>query len=47
MIKKLIHSSSSLLFIISTIKTFYCSESLCLKISNSFLVIASFLCNAF
>lgn len=42
----IINGSSSFLFIISTIKAFYCSNLLLWKLSNSFLIIASFLCNA-
>ena len=42
----IINGSSSFLFIISTIKAFYCSNLITWKLSNSFLVIASFLCNA-
>ena len=41
-----IKGSSSLLFIISTLKAFYCSKLILWKLSNSFLVVASFLCNA-
>ena len=41
-----IKGSSSLLFLISTIKAFYSSNLFFWKISNVFLVIASFLCNA-
>lgn len=41
-----INGASSLLFIISTIKSFYCSKLLTWKLSNIFLIIASFLCNA-
>jgi hypothetical protein len=36
---------SSLLFIIPTIKSFYCSNLISWKISNFILIIASFLCN--
>ena len=42
----LVNGSSSLLFVISTIKAFYSSNLMIWKISNMFLVIASFLCNA-
>jgi hypothetical protein len=42
----LINGSSSLLFVISTIKSFYSSTFLLLKISNIFLIVASFFCNA-
>jgi len=42
----IINGSSSLLFIISTTKAFYCSSLLWWKVTNAFLVIASFLCNA-
>ena len=41
-----INGSSSLLFLISTIKSFYCSNSILWKLSNVFLICASFLCNA-
>jgi hypothetical protein len=41
-----IKGSSSLLFLISTIKAFYSSNLIFWKISNAFLVVASFLCNA-
>ena len=41
-----IKGSSSLLFIISTIKCFYSSTLLTVKLSNIFLVIASFIYNA-
>jgi hypothetical protein len=43
----IINGSSSLLFIINTIKAFYCSNLLTWKLSNCFLVVASFLCNAY
>ena len=46
MYKYLINGSSSLLFIISTIKAFYISKLITWKISNLFLIFASFLCNA-
>lgn len=46
LVKYLIKGSSSLLFIISTIKAFYCSKLIMWKISNFFLIFASFLCNA-
>ncbi len=42
----LIKGSSSLLFIISTIKAFNCSRLILWKYSNLFLIVASFLCNA-
>jgi hypothetical protein len=42
----LINGSSSLLFLISTVKAFYSSTLITYKLSNFFLVIASFLCNA-
>jgi len=41
-----IKGSSSLLFFISTIKAFYCSKLILWKLSNSLLIIASYLCNA-
>ena len=41
-----IKGSSSLIFLISTIKAFYSSNLFFWKISNVFLIIASFLCNA-
>ena len=41
-----IKGSSSLLFIISTIKVFYCSHYTQCKISNVFLIFASYICNA-
>jgi hypothetical protein len=41
-----IKGSSSLLFIISTIKALYSSNLIFWKTSNAFLVVASFLCNA-
>ena len=41
-----INGSSSLLFLISTCKAFYCSELISWKLSNVFLIVASFLCNA-
>ena len=41
-----IRGSSSLLLIISTIKAFYCSTLIAWKLSNIFLIFASFLCNA-
>ena len=41
-----INGSSSLLFIISTLKAFYSSNLISWKISNIFLVGALFLCNA-
>jgi len=41
-----INGSSSLLFIISTLKAFYSSNLISWKMSNVFLVGASFLCNA-
>lgn len=41
-----IRGSSSLLLIISTIKAFYCSNLIFWKLSNIFLIFASFLCNA-
>ena len=44
--KYFINGSSSLLFLISTIKSFYCSKLILYKIFNSLLVCASFLCNA-
>ncbi len=44
--KYLINGSSSLLFIIPTIKAFYSSQLICWKLSNFFLIFASFLCNA-
>lgn len=40
------NGSSSLLFIIPTIKSFYCSNLISWKASNMFLIIASFICNA-
>jgi hypothetical protein len=42
-----IKGASSLLFIISAIKSFYCSNSICWKFSNTLVIIASYLCNAF
>jgi hypothetical protein len=39
--------ASSLLFIISAIKSFYCSNSICWKFSNTLVIIASYLCNAY
>lgn len=44
--KYFINGSSSLLFIISTIKAFYVSKLITWKISNFLLIFASFLCNA-
>lgn len=41
-----IKGSSSLLFLISTIKALYSSNLIFWKMSNVFLVVASFLCNA-
>lgn len=41
-----IKGSSSLLFLISTIKAFYSSNLIFWKISNTCLIVASFLCNA-
>jgi hypothetical protein len=41
-----INGVSSLLFIISTIKAYYCSGLYAWKISNTILIIASYLCNA-
>jgi len=41
-----IKGSSSLLFLISTIKAFYSSNLIAWKISNFLLIFASFLCNA-
>jgi len=41
-----IKGSSSLLFLISTTKAFYCSRLILWKFSNVFLIGASFLCNA-
>ena len=41
-----IKGSSSLIFLISTIKAFYSSNLIFWKISNVFLIVASFLCNA-
>jgi hypothetical protein len=41
-----IKGSSSLLFIISTVKAFYSSKLISWKLSNVFLIGASFLCNA-
>lgn len=41
-----IRGASSLFFIISTIKAFYCSKLIFWKLSNFFLIGASFLCNA-
>ena len=43
---RLINGSSSLLFILSTIKAFHCSKLMTWKVCNCFLVVASFLCNA-
>jgi hypothetical protein len=42
----LVNGSSSLLFVISTIKAFYSSNLMIWKMSNMFLIVASFLCNA-
>lgn len=42
----LIKGSSSLLFIISTMKVFYCSDFIQCKISNLYLIFASFIYNA-
>ena len=42
----LIKGSSSLLFIISTVKAFYCSNLISWKLFNVLLIGASFLCNA-
>ena len=44
--KYLINGSSSLLFTISTIKAYYSSNLICWKLSNFFLIFASFFCNA-
>lgn len=41
-----VDGSTSLLFIISTLKAFYVSKLISWKISNLFLIGASFLCNA-
>jgi len=41
-----IQGTSSLLFLISTIKAIYCSKLILWKIFNGFLIIASYLCNA-
>jgi hypothetical protein len=41
-----IRGSSSLFFIISTMKAFYSSKLLLYKLSNVFLVVASYLCNS-
>ena len=46
MLTYLLNGSSSLLFIISTTKAFYCSKFILWKITNLLLIIASFLCNA-
>jgi hypothetical protein len=46
MIMSFIKGSSSLLFIISTVKAFCCSKLIYWKLSNAFLVGASFFCNA-
>ena len=47
MIRNYFHKgSSSLLFIISTIKAYYSSNLICWKLSNFFLIFASFFCNA-
>lgn len=42
----LLHGSSSLLFIFSAIKALFASNLIYWKISNLFIIIASFLCNA-
>lgn len=42
----LVRGSSSLLFIITVAKSLYCSNLIAWKLSNSILVVASFLCNA-
>ena len=42
-----IKGSSSLLFIISTVKAIYCSKIILWKLSNGILVVASYLCNAY
>lgn len=42
----IINGSSSLLFIISTTKAFYNSSLIWWKVTNTFLIFASFLCNA-
>jgi len=42
-----IKGASSLLFIISAIKSFYCSNSIYWKFSNTLVIIASYLCNAY
>jgi len=41
-----IRGSSSLLFLISIAKAFYCSKLIAWKISNVILIVVSFLCNA-
>ena len=46
MLTYFIKGSSSLLFIISTMKAFYCSKLISWKLSNVFLIGASFFCNA-
>ena len=43
---RLINGASSLFFIIPVIKSFYCNSFITWKLSNIFLVGASFLCNA-
>ena len=47
MTKHFVKGASSLLFIISAIKSFYCSNSICWKFSNTLVIIASYLCNAY
>lgn len=46
MLTYFIKGSISLLFIISTMKAFYCSKLISWKLSNVFLIGASFFCNA-
>ena len=47
MTQSFIKGASSLLFIISAIKSFYCSSSIYWKFSNTLVIFASYLCNAY